>query len=449
MSEDFPATRTRITRAGSTVAPGWPIRLRAQFDLLGNTVSLLGTTMVTSILGIAYWWVAARFLPLSSVGYGSAALSAMTLLGNVGMLGFGTLLMGRMAAGVRSGSAGSLVATGLLAAGAASAVLGLAFGVAIPRITSSFAPYASGLPETVLFAAAVSLTSVALVLDNALVGLFLPSLQFSRNLAFSILKLLVLVAVASRLPDSRGLGIIFSWSVGILLSFGVVAVLLGRRGRRVLHAPRLTALRASARSALLHHWLNLSVYAPRIALPLLITALLSARSSGAFYPAWLITSMVYILPTHLSTSLFAVGSSDPSAIPGKTRFALKTAMLIGIPASAVCALGAHLLLRIFGGTYAAAAAVPLQVLMLGYFPNIFRFHYVAVQRFHDRMRQAATVMTVFVVLELGCAAVGARVDGLTGLAVALTGAMWIEMLITAGPVVRACRTGAHAFAHLR
>src|SRR5207248_3068539 len=61
--------------------------------MLTNAGALVGTTMVTSILGSAYWWVAARrFLP-EAVGVASASVSAMVLLGGFCVLGFGTLLI--------------------------------------------------------------------------------------------------------------------------------------------------------------------------------------------------------------------------------------------------------------------------------------------------------------------------------------------------------------------
>ena len=59
-------------------------------DLLSNAGSLLATTGITSALGFVYWTFAAREFSQEAVGYGSAAVSAMTLLGTIGMLGLGT-----------------------------------------------------------------------------------------------------------------------------------------------------------------------------------------------------------------------------------------------------------------------------------------------------------------------------------------------------------------------
>lgn len=48
--------------------------------MLINAGALVGTTVVTSMLGFAYWWLAARRFPPEAVGVASAS-AAMVLLG--------------------------------------------------------------------------------------------------------------------------------------------------------------------------------------------------------------------------------------------------------------------------------------------------------------------------------------------------------------------------------
>src|SRR5438270_13344190 len=70
--------------------------VKANSVILLNAGSLIGTTAVTSALGFAYWWLAARQFSPEAVGLASAAISAMTLLGTFGMLGLGTLLVAEL-----------------------------------------------------------------------------------------------------------------------------------------------------------------------------------------------------------------------------------------------------------------------------------------------------------------------------------------------------------------
>src|SRR5947208_13653015 len=67
--------------------------LRPHADLLSNSGALLGSSVVTSALGFVFWWLAARVASQDTVGTASAAVSAMTLIGTIGMFGLGTLLI--------------------------------------------------------------------------------------------------------------------------------------------------------------------------------------------------------------------------------------------------------------------------------------------------------------------------------------------------------------------
>jgi hypothetical protein len=69
---------------------------RRNRDLLDNAGTLLGTTAVTVGLGFFYGALAARLFTQQEVGYGAAAVSAMTLLGTIGTFGLGSLLVGEL-----------------------------------------------------------------------------------------------------------------------------------------------------------------------------------------------------------------------------------------------------------------------------------------------------------------------------------------------------------------
>ena len=163
------ATRTALRK----VLPGspWAAILAAWHqhrDLLSNAGSLVMSTGVASLLGVVYWVVATRLFSQRAVGYASAAVSAMTLLGTIGMLGLGTLLIGELPR--RHGRAG-LVAAALLTSGLGSLLLGLCFAVVAPRVSVSFATMIGTPARGLLFAAGVAVTAVTLVFDQATIGL--------------------------------------------------------------------------------------------------------------------------------------------------------------------------------------------------------------------------------------------------------------------------------------
>ena len=127
---------------GRSAAPSSSLRTpikaawRRHRDLLSNAISLVATTGVTSALGFFYWALAARLFTQRAVGYGSAAVSAMTLLGTIGMFGLGTVLIGELP---RRRPRAGLVSAALLASGLGSMVLGLGFAVVASSISVRFA----------------------------------------------------------------------------------------------------------------------------------------------------------------------------------------------------------------------------------------------------------------------------------------------------------------------
>src|SRR5256885_7313000 len=164
--------------------------LKANSVILVNAGSLVGTTAVTSALGFVYWWLAARQFSPEAVGLASATISAMTLLGTFGILGLNTLLLGELSH--QKGQEAALVSAALILVGGVGACLGIVYAVVAPYLSTDFQVLGASIGNIALFAVGVSLTSITLVLDQALIGLLRGSLQLWRNALFAGVKLAAL-----------------------------------------------------------------------------------------------------------------------------------------------------------------------------------------------------------------------------------------------------------------
>jgi O-antigen/teichoic acid export membrane protein len=402
-------------------------------DLLGNTGTLVVSSGVASLLGVVYWMFATRLFSEQAVGYASAAVSAMTLLGTIGMLGLGTLLIGELPR--RSGRAG-LVSAALLTCGLGSLLLGLAFAVAAPQVSENFASMIGAPARGALFTAGVAVTAVTLVFDQATIGLMRGGLQMGRNIAFAVAKVLVLPAAAITAHDQFGAGITLSWVAGMALSLLLVAIRLWLAREPVLPRPDWGVLRGLGKAAMAHNWLNLAMTMPFYALPVLVTVIVSPSANAAFYIAAMLTTFLFIVPAHLSTVLFAVVAADPRVLARKLRFALRVSFIIGIPGMAALILGAHLALSLFGKGY-TEATIPMWLITLGYPAAVPKSLYIAVCRAAGRVPRAAVVLTACSSLEMAAAAVGGVAGGLYGLSLALLTVRYAEALVTTPPVLSA------------
>jgi O-antigen/teichoic acid export membrane protein len=416
----------------STRIYGQPRAWRQHWDILGSTSSLLATTVVTSGLGFVYWAVAARLYSQRAVGLGSSTISVMMLLGTIGMAGLGTVLIAELP--LRSAGRARLVAAGLIASAGVSTVLGVAYVLIAPRLSAPLGLLIDQPGRAGLFVLGVALTGSVLVFDQATLGLQHSVLQLWRNAIFAIAKVALLVVASVVIHEELGLGILASWILGTAVSMLLLGVVMRRLGMRIRHRPQWSLLRGMGRTTLAHNWLNIAVQAPRLLIPVVVTAVVSASASGAFYAAWTLVTFLFVLPTHLSTALFAVASADLSAMARKTRLTLRLSLVAGLGAGAVLALGAPLILGLFGRTYAIEATVPLQILTLAYLPTIIKTHYVAAARVRRRIPRAAAVLAAGAFLELGAASWGGHVDGLVGLSTWLVAAMFVEALVLAPTV---------------
>lgn len=409
--------------------------------LLANATSVVGTLAVTSGLGYLYWKVAARQFPPAAVGLGSAALSAMLLLANVGALGLGTLLVGELPR--RPGQERSLIATALLVAGVVSGGLGFIFAIIAPLLSPDFAPLRQSVLSLAIFTAGAVLTVVTLVLDQALIGLLRGDLQLARNAIFAVAKLVALLLAGSQVPEPerRGLVIYLTWLAGNAVSLAVLAGLAMPRQRRAVLSrasrPQWSLLRQLGSAAVANHALNLVLQVPLLALPVLVTVLLSATMNAYFYMAWMLASFVYVIPVALTMAIYAVGARAPAELAPRLRFTLGLATGLGFLANIILLPAAGPILSFFGPEYAIQAAWCLRVLGLGVFPIIVKDHYIATCRVFAREARAARLMAAGACLELLMAGAGLRLGGLAGLGLGWVAALCLEAGLVAYPVYRA------------
>jgi len=403
-------------------------------DLLRNAGSLIATSGVTSVLGSAYWVYAAREFAQQAVGYGTAAIAVMTLLGTVGMFGLGTMLIGELP---QREAKGGLLTAVLIASFAGSLVLGVGFSLISLAFGHTFVEIGGTLARMLVFSIGVAVTAATFVFDEATIGLMRGGLQLSRNMTFSVAKMAALPVCALVVHDLFGLGIMLSWVLGTLVSIVPVAVTLKRGGASLLHKPDFRSLRQLGRLTLAHNWLNLAITTPTKLIPVIVVAVVSPSANAAFYVALMLSSFLYIVPQSLSTVLFAIASATPELIGEKLRFVLRMSMAIGVPAGLVLGLFARFALSIFGSGYASQATFPLWLLVIGYIPCIPNTVYIAVCRATGKLAQAAAFLAIAATVQLAAIAIGGKLDGLYGLSYGMLAVAIVEALITTPPVLRA------------
>ena len=401
--------------------------------LLAISASLISTYVLTGVLGLVFWTVAARRLSIAEVGVAGAAVAMMTLLGGIGSLGLGSLLILKIPQTPQA-QRRLLVRTSLAVAAVASFALTVAVATVIRTHVGDSATLASITDSPLkiaILATGTALTTVALILDQAVLVLGVGTLQMKRNTIASVVKLAALFLI----PMSfGGIAVFAAWSIGTLVSLPVIAY--STRGGRALEAVEnslvdLTILRTHVRETASNYGLSTILVLPLQMLPIIVGAVLSQHDNGLFTATLRISEICFVLPYALSIGLFASSDGNPRSLLQKMRVTLPLALGICAAAALTAFFAAPLLLALFGSVYSEEAATLLKLIVLASIGFAVKDHFVALKRVEGRTGSATLFFLSFCTVELAAAIVGAKTAGLTGLIVAWLAIVAVEAAVMA------------------
>jgi GT2 family glycosyltransferase/O-antigen/teichoic acid export membrane protein len=409
----------------------------AASPLVRNATALMTSTIVTAILGVVFWAVAARTYPAELVGLGSAAIAAMNLLANVAQLNLASVFP-RFLPTAGSGTR-RLLGLGYLA------TVTLSLAVAGVFVASGFGrAYLSqlGPPAGTLFVAAVALWTVFTIQDAAMTGLGGACWVPVENGSFSVVKVALLPVFAVIFP--RG-GIFLAWLLPVAVALVPVNWYLYRRlapaavaaagdvsnlpGRRALGSfvagDYLGSLAANSMTALL---------------PLLVVALCGATANAYFYACWVVVTGFDLLLNNLATSLVVEAARDP----GRTRTHLRRATLLAAavlaPAVVLGLLLAPSFLDVLGRGYAGHGAMRLRLTILAMPLRAVGVLYLAFALISRRIRRVITIQVVNASAIVGGSVALLGRLGIGGVGVAYLAAQLVVALGVGPSVVRQYRS---------
>jgi O-antigen/teichoic acid export membrane protein len=402
---------SRVTKGISSLGTG--AKALTDGDIVRNAASLYGTTVITSALGFVYWFIAARMAPASAVGAASALQSAAQFLSIFCVFGLSTLLISELSQDKRE--ARSLILTATSGAGVFALVVTTLVGLGLLHEAHSLRSGLSGFDRMSIFVLLGAVTTMLLVLDDSCIGLSRADLQLKRNAVFSVAKLAILPPLILAWRDPAGAEMVLAWLVGLTLSLGTLGIQLTRLTPSQSWRPDPGRLFAKRHLMLGHHWLNLSVQSSRLIVPVLVAIILGTRANAAYTAALLLVGFVNIIPVHLSTVLFALSPGDEAALGREVPKTMRICLILALLSAPFFVVLARPILTVFGPAY-VRASLPLAILGFTTYPSAIKSHYVAIARVRGRMRQAAFRTMIGALLEIGLAAAGGYVHGLTGVA---------------------------------
>ncbi|TPL43629.1 oligosaccharide flippase family protein [Mesorhizobium sp. B2-4-6] len=396
--------------------------LRKSAAFVMNSGAMATGTVAAAGLGFVYWWLAARLFPPEVIGYTSALLSVMGLIGTLGEAGIGTMLVGEI---VRNpGKERGLVA--------AAACVGVTLGVGLAVLFVFGHAYFSSSTELiggwfvgVVFVLGCGLTVFSILVDQAFLGTLRATSRMIRQVLFCTLKLM-LIATAAVGGYTSHTALLLSWVAGLLASIIGVDLLTRGGARRLVGPPDFQLLRTLRGKVFDHYVLDVALQAPGIIMPYVVLVLLSPAINAAFVSLWMLVTIASLIPAAMATVLFPVVRASPK----QSRHDILVSVMASLLFSLVCAIFiftySQRILAVFNPAYAEIAGSSLRFLGFSLLGTALKFHACTLARLGDRMRKASPWFALGGLLELGLVIAGARLGGLEGLVLGWTLATSIE-----------------------
>jgi O-antigen/teichoic acid export membrane protein len=326
--------------------------------LYRGSLVLLVNTGLLAIGGFAFWTLAARSYPASTVGSFSGFTSGITLVSTVAALGMPNTITRHLS---RTPNPRGLVWISLAtitALGGSLAVI-VAAGLG-PHLPPSLHLQQRG-SSLLLFTGLVIATALNSAISAALVVYRATAAVLWTNLAGTAARLVALIALSSM----RSSGLILAFSTGLLLSTLTTAPpLVGKLSRNAGEASVLGLLREYLAGTMGNYAATILGILPSTVVPLEVLAERGPAQTAPFAVAFLVAGFLNFIPSTASQVLFAEASRREADHGLQVRKAIRAIYVLLIPALSVLVVTAPLIMRVFGADYAAQATSALRILAL-------------------------------------------------------------------------------------
>jgi O-antigen/teichoic acid export membrane protein len=399
-----------------------PVRSRLlahlRAPLFREGYALVLNSGLTSVMGLVYWVIAARYYSAHAVGVNAAAISAMMFLAGVSQLNLMSALMRFLPVSGRGST--RFVATSYVVSGTISIVVALAFLAGLREWAPDLDFLTSNAWFCVWFVGATMAWSVFNLQDSVLTGLRAAIFVPVENLVFSVAKIALLVALAAVSPR---FGVFASWTGALVFSLVPVSLLLfarllPRHRRRADERMQPPTRAQVARFVSADYLGSLCWLASTALMPVIVVALAGPSQNAYFSLAWMIALPLYALSVSTGASLVVTGAGDEANVSVYARQVLVQTARLVVPVALGVALAAPYVLRIFGGHYSDKGATTLSLLALSAMPGMINALYVSVYRVRRTMRAVVAALAAQAVLIIGLGIVLLEAVGIAGVGVA-------------------------------
>jgi len=315
-----------------------------------NSMYIIVANLLSTGFGFIFWILAAKVYAKDDVGIATALLSSVSLVIIISRLGLEQCLIRFFPQGDKK----SILSTTAVVTTLFSVILAIGFLIVSALTSSGLWATADAWLAYILVVIITSLTSVYGVTMNAMRS---SRIFFWQNLMGGTkipLMFLFIPLGAMGLFISTGLGLLLSLLIS--LAFFQAAGLLGAK-------VDLAFLRSKISFSSGNYISTILMTAPSSLLPIMVLGMLSPSEAANFYMAFTAASILFMLPSAISTILYVEGSHGESMLMSIMK-TIKLSLLLLLPSILVVIAMGQWFLGLIGEDYASGGYVLLVLLSI-------------------------------------------------------------------------------------
>jgi O-antigen/teichoic acid export membrane protein len=332
-----------------------------QRTVVRGSAWFVGAVAVGAALSFAFWLVAARLDGRGVLGPASSLWAQIQLVNYLTSMGL-PLALARFGSG-RPRTVHVLFAWALLYTAVTSAIGTVVYGLVAPSVIDEafLAPlWRWGVPAGLtLFFVLITGMAFALLVEVRLVTLRRWYWVLGRVVLIGVARFPLLLLAAFH-DDAAGLLLLIGGMPALSGFLGVLALRAATPARdRAALLPLPPEARPAFKFASVNYLGMLAAQAPQFGLPVVVTGFVSTDEFAAFYMAWQITVMIFLVPHTIGQIVLTEGSRSAHSVDHQVRLGLVLSMAVMTLAAVTVFAAAHLGLvtKVLGAGFALTGAL--------------------------------------------------------------------------------------------
>lgn len=391
--------------------------------LYKNSFFIMLTSLSSSGFGFIFWVLAAKLYMKEDVGVATALISSMSMLILLTRFGLDVSIIRFFPEKNKS----SIFSTAIIITTFFAVVLGLIFIIGI-KIWSPELQILGSLQNTTIYIMFIVASSIVILTSVSFNALRKGQYLFYQSLIVGsrVLILFPFVFLGS-------MGIYGAVGISFILSGIYSLFILERSGIKLslkIDRPFLNeAFNFSAGNFIA----GLLMTAPSQIIPIMVLNVLGAGETAHYYIAFAIASLLFIIPTSLSTSLFVEGSHG-EGLKKATIKSLRAVFLLLTPAAVILYFAGGWLLGLIGKDYATSGLELLRIMVISSFFVAVSSIFISIKKVQKDVKEIIFLCGLIFSLLIGLGYVFMLWFGISGIGYAyvagyLVGALVVGVMV--------------------